>query len=98
VISITTQSDAPPTGVFNDKLSYARKVRDGEVDDRKFLPVIYEFPRSMLKNNEHLEPDNFYVTNPNIGRSVSREWLEDEMRKELAKGRQHAQHVPRQAP
>lgn len=85
VISITTQSDAPPTGVFGDKLAYARKVRDGEVEDRKFLPVIYEFPQRMLDAAEHLEPQNFYVTNPNIGHSVSQEWLEDEMRKELAK-------------
>jgi phage terminase large subunit-like protein len=85
IISISTQADAPPAGVFASKLTYARKVRDGAIADRKFLPVIYEFPQSMLKANEHLDPDNFYVTNPNIGRSVSREWLEDEMRKELAK-------------
>lgn len=85
IVSITTQSDAPPTGVFDAKLSYGRKVRDGTVVDKKFLAVIYEFPKAMLKNNEHLISDNFYVTNPNIGRSVSREWLEDEMRKEMAK-------------
>ncbi len=85
VISITTQADAPPAGVFDAKLKYARKVRDGEIVDRKFLPVIYEFPAAMLKASEHLKPDNFYITNPNIGRSVSREWLEDELRKELAK-------------
>lgn len=86
VISITTQSDAPPAGVFRDKLDYARRVRDGEVEDRKFLPVIYEFPKAMIESEAYLDPDNFYVTNPNIGRSVSREWLEDELRKEMAKG------------
>lgn len=85
VISISTQADAPPAGVFLAKLDYARKVRDGEVKDKKFLPIIYEFPKGMIDRKEHLESDNFYVTNPNIGRSVSREWLEDEMRKELAK-------------
>lgn len=85
VISISTQADAPPAGVFEAKLKYARKVRDGEIVDRKFLPIIYEFPKAMLEQSEHLLPDNFYITNPNIGRSVSREWLEDEMRKELAK-------------
>ncbi|MGU3398837.1 terminase large subunit domain-containing protein [Brucellaceae bacterium D45D] len=86
VISITTQSDAPPAGVFKDKLNYARDVRDGIVEDRKFLPVIYEFPKNMLETEAYLDPDNFYITNPNIGRSVSREWLEDELRKEVAKG------------
>lgn len=86
VISITTQSDAPPTGVFGAKLDYARKVRDGEIVDRKFMPVIYEFPKRMLASGEHLKPENFYVTNPNLGLSVDPEWLGDEMRKELAKG------------
>lgn len=85
VISITTQADEPPAGVFRDKLQYARDVRDGRVEDRKFLPVIYEFPKAMLDAQAHLEPENFHITNPNIGRSVSREWLEDELRKEMQK-------------
>ena len=86
VISITTQADAPPAGVWKDKLLYARKVRDGEVRDPKFLPVLYEFPRPMLDAEAYLDPANFYVTNPNLGRSVSAEWLEDELRKEMGKG------------
>lgn len=86
IISITTQSDAPPAGVFKDKLDYARGVRDGLIEDRKFLPIIYEFPKQMIERGEHLDPDNFYISNPNIGRSVSREYLEDELRKEVAKG------------
>ena len=86
VVSITTQSDQPPAGVFKDKLDYARDVRDGVKQDKKFLPVIYEFPKSMIEAEGYLDPANFYVTNPNLGRSVSEEWLEDELRKELAKG------------
>ncbi|OWJ71385.1 terminase [Haematobacter massiliensis] len=86
VISITTQSDEPPAGVFKDKLDYARGVRDGEIDDRKFLPVIYEFPKAMVNAEAYLDPANFHITNPNIGHSVSREWIKDELSKELAKG------------
>lgn len=86
VVSITTQSDAPPSGVFKDKLDYARDVRDGKKEDRKFLPVIYEFPKDMIDGEGYLDPANFYITNPNIGRSVSPEWLEDELRKEMGKG------------
>lgn len=70
VIYATTQSAEPPAGVFKDKLSYARKVRDGLVKDRKFLPLIYEFPDSMLKAGAHRDLKNAYVTNPNWGASV----------------------------
>ena len=76
VIYITTQSDTPPAGVFKEKLDYARRVRDGEIDDPRFLPVLYEFPEAMIKNKAYQLPENFYVTNPNIGKSVRKEWLE----------------------
>lgn len=86
VIYLTTQSDEPPAGVFKDKLDYARDVRDGKIHDPQFLPVLYEFPQAMLDEKAYLRPENFGVTNPNLGRSVSREWLEREMRKEIEKG------------
>jgi phage terminase large subunit-like protein len=85
VVYLSTQSDGPPAGVFADKLNYARDVRDGRIKDRQFLPVLYEFPPKMVDTAAYLDPANFYVTNPNIGRSVSQEWLERELRKELAK-------------
>jgi phage terminase large subunit-like protein len=86
IISISTQSTQAPAGVFLEKLKYARKVRDGEVEDRKFLPVIYEYPASMIETQAYLDPANFYITNPNLGRSVWGEWIEDELRKEMEKG------------
>ena len=76
VIYASTQSEEPPAGVFKDKLSYARKVRDGEKVDRKFLPVIYEFPRYMLEAGAHKDLSNAYVTNPNWGASVDIERIQ----------------------
>lgn len=85
VIYLTTQSDEPPAGVFKSKLNYFRDVRDGKEDDPRSLGVLYEFPQHMLDSKAYLKPENFYVTNPNIGRSVSAAWLEDNLRKEQPK-------------
>lgn len=81
VIYLTTQSDEPPAGVFKDKLEYFRDVRDGKILDPKSLGVLYEFPPEMVERQEYLVPENFGITNPNLGKSVSREWLEDQLRK-----------------
>lgn len=75
VIYITTESDEPPAGVYKAKNIYARKVRDGEIVDPNFLPVLYEWPRKMALSGECLDLDNAHVVNPNLGASVSEEWL-----------------------
>lgn len=75
VLYLTTQSDEPPAGVFRSKLLYARKVRDGEIVDPQFLPVLYEFPEAMVESKAYLDPEKFYITNPNLGRSTSVEFI-----------------------
>lgn len=85
VIFLTTQSDEPPAGVFKERLDYWRDVRDGKLVDQKTLGILYEFPEEMVETRAYLEPDNFYITNPNIGRSVSAEWIADQLRKNQAK-------------
>lgn len=84
-IYLTTQSDEPPAGVFKDKLNYWRDVRDGKINDPKTLGVLYEFPPEMIESKAYLRPENFRITNPNIGLSVSQEWLEDNLKKNQAK-------------
>lgn len=86
VIYLTTQSDEPPAGVFKQKLDYARKVRDGEIFDPKFVPIIYEFPREMVEAGEHRDPRNFPIVNPNWGRSVDAEYIEREFAKAVETG------------
>ena len=81
VIYLSTQSDEAPAGIFAQKLEYARGVRDGKIDDNRFLPVIYEFPAKMIKKKQHLIPKNFYITNPNLGASVDEDFLIREHKK-----------------
>lgn len=76
IIWATTQSDAPPAGVFRQKLLYARQVRDGKVEDKSFLPVLYEFPKAMLDDGRHRQVENAYITNPNLGLSVDEAFIE----------------------
>ena len=91
VIWLTTQSDEAPAGIFKQKLDYARGVRDGEIDDNRFLPVLYEFPKSILDEKKHLDPKYFYVTNPNLGASVDEEFLLREFGKADAAGHESMQ-------
>lgn len=81
IIYLSTMSDEAPAGVFRSKLMYARGVRDGRIQDKRFLPVIYEFPSEMIEAKEHLVKANFHITNPNIDSSVDREFLERELDK-----------------
>lgn len=86
VIYATTQSDQPPAGVFADKLKEFRDIRDGKVIDKRSLPYLFEFPDFMLKNGDYRKPENFYITNPNLGASVDVEFLLDEWTKAERKG------------
>lgn len=81
VLYLTTQSDEPPAGVFASKLQYARKVRDGEIHDPNFLPLLFEFPKRYIEEKLYLDPANFRITNPNLGKSASTDFIEREIRR-----------------
>lgn len=81
LIWLSTQSKEPPCGVFKSKLDYARDVRDGKIINKKFLPLIYEFPDEMIESEEYKDPANFHIPNPNFGTSVDPEQLLDDYEK-----------------
>ena len=74
-IFLSSQSDEPPAGVFRKKLDYHRKVRDGIIRDPSSLPVLYEFPPSMIDDGSWRSRQNWFIPNPNLGRSVDFDWL-----------------------
>ncbi|MGR2664284.1 terminase large subunit [Chromobacterium haemolyticum] len=86
VIYLTTQSADPPAGVFRQKLQYARDVRDGKIEDSRFVPIIFEHPPDMVAANEHLKVENIAMVNPNLGYSVDEEFLRREFTKAQASG------------
>ena len=86
VIFLTTQSNEPPAGIFKKKLMYARGVRDGRIDDNRFLPVLYEFPKHMIDAGEHKKPENLKLVNPNLNYSVDSAFLERGYKQALEDG------------
>lgn len=86
VIYLSTMSDEAPSGVFAELLKRSREIRDGKRTDNRMLPVLYEFPKEMLDDGSYRKPENFYITNPNMGASVSENYLVSEFETARADG------------
>lgn len=91
VVYLSTMPDEQPAGIFKQKLDYARSVRDGKVDDPQFLGLLYEFPQKYIDDELYLDPDNWYITNPNLGASVSTKFLAREFKKAQDEGKEELQ-------
>lgn len=79
IIYITT-ADFDRESICNERYDYACKVRDGVIDDPAFLPVIYE----AVAGEDWTDPAVWAGANPNLGISVSEEYL----RRECARARE----------
>lgn len=95
VIYLTTQSSEPPAGVFKKELEYARKVRDGKIDDPTYYPIIYEYPDEYLdpRTKWYMREENWFMVNPNLGVSVDLETLRQKIRKAQEGGEDSLQSV-----
>jgi phage terminase large subunit-like protein len=76
-VHLTTADYNRPESICNQKHEYAGKVRDGVIDDKSFLPVIYE----AALESEWTNPEVWRLANPNMGVSVSQEYLERECKR-----------------
>lgn len=83
ILYITT-SDYERESICNAKHRYASNVRDGEIDDPSFLPVIYEASR----DDDWTDSKVWAAANPNLGVSVSREYLA----RECVKAQENAEY------
>lgn len=81
-ITLTT-ADYDRESVCNERYEYACKVRDGNIPDQTFLPVIYE----ATEKDDWTDPATWSKANPNLGVSVSIDYLKSECEK--------AQRIPR---
>jgi phage terminase large subunit-like protein len=77
-----TTADFARESICNEKYDYACKVRDGLIQDASFLPAIWE----ATIEDDWKSPEIWKKANPNLGVSVSLEYLEREC--------QRAQEVP----
>lgn len=73
LIHLTT-ADFRRESICNEKYEYACKVRDGVIADPTFLPVIYEATDA----DDWTDPAVWRKANPNLGVSVSLEYLQRE--------------------
>ncbi len=81
LVTITTQSERAPAGVFRAELMKARAVRDGSLK-APILPLLYEFPLDVdWRDSKH-----WHMVTPNNGRSVTVARLEEDSRQAEAAG------------
>lgn len=81
LLTITTQSERAPAGVFRAELMKARAVRDGTLV-APILPLLYEFPQDV----DWQDPAHWHMVTPNNGRSITVERLVEDATQARAAG------------
>jgi phage terminase large subunit-like protein len=80
-----TTADYDRPSVCNEEYNYAVKVRDRIIEDPEYLPVIYEAMHlnddGRLVEDDWTSEDTWYKANPNLGVSVSLDYLRSACKK-----------------
>lgn len=87
VIYNSTQSNRKPAGVFKQKLERFREIRDGKLIDPTSLPLFHEFPKQLLESGAYKKPENWYIPNPNLGKSVDVEYIRHKLEEATRAGK-----------
>ncbi len=64
-------------GAFHERYEYAKKVRDGIIEDDTFYAMIFEIPKDMIWRDK----EAWIAANPALEYGVTMEYLEDKFRK-----------------
>ncbi len=77
-IDITTSDYQREGSICNELHDYASKVRDGEIDDPAFLPVIYEVSAKELESDPACwkDPKVWARVNPMLGKAIPLDYFE----------------------
>jgi len=85
LILFVTTADYDRPSICNEEYNYAVKVRDGTISDQAYLPVIYEAMHinkaGRLVEDDWTKESTWYKANPNLGISVSMDYLRGECKK-----------------
>ena len=77
-IDITTSDYQREGSICNELHDYAGKVRDGEIDDLAFLPVIFEVSKKELEEDPDYwkDPKVWARVNPMLGKAIPLDYFE----------------------
>ena len=88
-IIISTQSDEAPTGIFKSDLMAARAIRDGRIQNSRTLPILYEFPDAIARDeSQWRNVANWPMVMPNNGRSITVPRMQESLAEAETKGRE----------
>jgi phage terminase large subunit-like protein len=79
---IMTTAGATGETLCNRELRYAEGVRDGEIPDRYYLPVIFNGQEDYDQDSECWKSPEFWAkVNPSLGVTIQKDWFEAEVNK-----------------